>query len=115
MDINQAYRGIFKSHLDQEIINSEPSHPYQRASGVSLIERVRAVVSFEDSVRVVIKCMSDPPKYFSKRWTWLRFAQVFQKKCGLKLEDASHAIHEAIPDEDYRDFLVASATTDTAS
>ncbi|KAK1263108.1 hypothetical protein QJS04_geneDACA013555 [Acorus gramineus] len=27
----------------------------------------KAVVSFEDSLRVVIKCMGDPPKYFSKR------------------------------------------------
>ncbi|KAK1263564.1 hypothetical protein QJS04_geneDACA009415 [Acorus gramineus] len=201
--INQAYRGIFKSHLDQEIIISEPSHPYQRIlialaashkahhseisryiakcdaqrlyeagegktgafdesvvietftkrslpqmkltfssyKGIFGHEYTKSLKKescgeFEDSLRVVIKCMCDPPKHFSKKlyssmkgrknntrdlvrimvtraeMDMAEIREVFQKKYGMKLEDA---IREAIPDEDYKDFLVAIATTDFAA
>nr|AKA87342.1 Ann10 [Manihot esculenta] len=91
---------------------------------------------FEDSLKTVITCMCNPPKYYAKalyasiRGTttdrgalarvMMSRAEIdmdeiqdfFKKKFGMELRDA---ISEAIPSGDYRDFLVALATKRIAS
>ncbi|KAJ0974141.1 hypothetical protein J5N97_016106 [Dioscorea zingiberensis] len=87
---------------------------------------------FEESLAVVIKCMHEPAKYYSKmlkismkggmknRSTLSRVMVgsmevgvenvkvEFQRRYGIKLQDA---ISENIPVGDYRDFLLALANT----
>ncbi|KAL6005139.1 hypothetical protein ACLOJK_005701 [Asimina triloba] len=80
---------------------------------------------FEDSLRTVVKCMYTPPKYYAKGRTTDKSAlarvmvsraemdmdeikEIFHRKYGMKLHDA---ICESIPKGEYRDFLLALATT----
>ncbi|KAJ6877284.1 hypothetical protein NC651_030116 [Populus alba x Populus x berolinensis] len=200
--IKQAYYARFRRHLDQEIINLEPPHPYQKilvalatshkahqedvsqhiakcdarrlyeaGEGSSQGAVEEAVVleilskrsipqtkltlssykhiygheytkslknakykEFEDALKVVMKCMCNPPTYYAKvLYTSIKgttadngalarviisraevdlyeIRSIFKRKYGMELKDA---ICERIPSGDYRDFLAAIASTAT--
>lgn len=196
--IKQAYQTRYKRHLDQDIANIEPPHPYQKilvalatshkAHNADVSQHVakcdakrlyetgegspgaaeKAVVleifskrsipqmkltfscykhiyghdytkslkrgnstDFEDALKMVVKCILNPPNYYAKtlyasiKGTRVDKAavarvlvsraevdmdeiqRIFKKKYGMELRDA---ICESIPSGDYRDFLVALAT-----
>ncbi|XP_031258651.1 annexin A3-like [Pistacia vera] len=90
---------------------------------------------FEDSLKMVVKCILNPPNYYAKRlYASIKgttcdkgalgrvivsraeidmdeIQRIFKKKYGMELRDA---ICESIPSGDYRDFLVALATKTTS-
>lgn len=203
--IKQAYQKKFRRRLDQDIINMEPPHPFQRilvalasshkahhadisqhiakcdakrlyetgegkSSGpieeATLLEifskrtipQLKLTFSsykhiyghdysksllnekcgeFEDALKMVVKCMCNPSKYYAKllyasmkkgmtkdRWTMARvlvsraeidmdeIQSVFKKKYGMELRDA---IFQSTSSGDYRDFLVSLATKTTST
>lgn len=196
--IKQAYQTRYKRHLDQDIANIEPPHPYQKilvalatshkALNADVSQHVakcdarrlyetgegspgaveEAVVleifskrsipqmkltfscykhiyghdytkslkrgnstDFEDALKMVVKCILNPPNYYAKilyasimgtrvdkgavarvlvsraEVDMDEIQRIFKKKYGMELRDA---ICESIPSGDYRDFLVALAT-----
>ncbi|XP_021715224.1 annexin-like protein RJ4 [Chenopodium quinoa] len=106
---------------------------YKRIFGHSYTKQLKKVNStqFEDSLRNLVDCIQDPPKYYAKMLqscmmkgeetnkkslTRLMVSRaeidmgdiqkVFRKKYGMELRDA---ICQAIPAGDYRDFMLALA------
>ncbi|CAK7341481.1 unnamed protein product [Dovyalis caffra] len=198
--IKQAYYARFRRHLDQDIINLEPPHPYQKilvalaashkAHQVDVSQHIakcdarrlyeagegsspgaieEAVVleilskrsipqmkltlssykhiygheytkslangnymEFKDALKIVIKCMCNPPNYYAKvlyasikgtaadkgalarvmisraEVDMYEIQRIFKRRYGMELKEA---ICESIPSGDYRDFLVAIAST----
>ncbi|GJM98629.1 hypothetical protein PR202_ga15657 [Eleusine coracana subsp. coracana] len=153
----QAYMARFRRNLEQDMV-TEPAHPYQRArnvlcfslflSSAVLLTRlscntvsVQALKTngsgeFEESLRVVVKCIHTPSKYYSKLLQRSmqctapdkrlvaraifgsddvgidEIKSVFKSSYGRNLADF---IHETLPESDYRDFLVAVATASATS
>ncbi|KAF8395519.1 hypothetical protein HHK36_019467 [Tetracentron sinense] len=111
---------------------------YKHIYGHDYTKSLKKVTSgeFADALRVVVKCMYTPPKYYAKvlhasikgttteKCDLLRvivsraevdmdeIQSVFKKKYGKELRDA---ISESIPNGDYRDFLVALVTNNPSS
>ncbi|GAB4857219.1 hypothetical protein Ancab_015127 [Ancistrocladus abbreviatus] len=111
---------------------------YHRIYGHNLIKALKKekATQFEVTLRSVVKCMCNPPKYYAKMLHSSLRAQksdtrtltrimvsreeidmfeirgVFCHKYGMGLRDA---ICESIPLGDYRDFLVALATATVVS
>ncbi|KAF5735162.1 putative Annexin 8 [Tripterygium wilfordii] len=204
--IKQAYQARFRRQLDQDILNIEPPHSYQKilvalsashkahqadvsqhiakcdarrlyetgegSSGSTIEENIvleilskrsipqlklafccykhiyghdytkslknRNSIEFSDSLRMVVKCICNPPNYYAKalygsikgitatdkdalvrvivsRTGCVDMEEIqrdFKKKFGVELRDA---ICENIPSGDYRDLLVALATKASTS
>ncbi|XVF30768.1 hypothetical protein REPUB_Repub16aG0087200 [Reevesia pubescens] len=201
--IKQAYQSKYKRQLDQDIINIEPPHPYQKIlvalatshkahqADVSqhiakcdarrLYERgegspgdIDEVIvleiftkrnisqlkltfscykhiyghdytksitkgnspEFEDALKMVIKCICDPPNYYAKTlFTSIKgmtadrgaLARVMVSRAEIEMDEIQRvfkikyevelreAICESIPSGDYRDFLLALANKTVTS
>uniref|UniRef100_A0A0D9XEE5 Annexin n=1 Tax=Leersia perrieri TaxID=77586 RepID=A0A0D9XEE5_9ORYZ len=125
----QAYLARFKRNLEQDMV-TEPSHPYQKAL------KKNGFSEFEQSLRIVVKCIYSPSMYFSKLLhrslqcsannkrlvtrailgsddvDMDKIKSVFKSSCGKELKDF---IQESLPESDYRDFLVSVAKGSMAS